>query len=326
MHRNADLYRGITLFERRLGRARRSVKSVGADLVEHLVGDLEKAGYIDRSARGSRLARWVSAQVEEGEPNHALLGAWYLHHLCASVERTDVVKAAVRAILLHSAPTEAIHVDEDPVAVLLVLCDELFEWEPYNRAIPSPNAISRSFHAMAVDVQAYPTRMKTLVISGLSIQATSEGGLQATLTRAPGDARWPTFKVRLKHPEYLEVPVYRTWLTMAQNLGRIQPSALGFAPAVVVKSEVPHGVPSTRRLLHSVAHDLLLPFRGGLERWLAEEDRFWLAGDERSESVTLTPSTPPLYAGDIRAFLPELSRDVDQLVGSRMQYASPQRR
>jgi hypothetical protein len=308
--------------ERHLDRAEGVFRRAGADMSTRSVEDLQTAKCLD--GKDPELARWMDEQkaAGSGKPDHALLGAWYLHRLCRrlGLDTSDVVRQALRAIMLHQVMSHQIDVERDPAAALLTLCDELFEWDPYMRSVPVHNGVSRSLHTMAVDIEPNPSRARRIQIEGLRVEATEGEGVVAWLRRAPEGqgGGWPRIHVELKHPEFLGGKVHHYWLTMAQNLGRLVPYR-GFGPMVLVKSQVPpwlERIGGFRDLLRK-AVDPSTPGAGkltsapSLRQWLSDKPRFEKSGGY--EIVRLGP-IPRLFTEDAREYLAKLEELVNEVV------------
>lgn len=209
------------------------------------------------------LAAWVDRQLTTGHPSHALTGAWYLHCAAALLEdlRPEISREAVRAVLLHAAPTHIIDVQTDPVAALLALCDELFEWDPSDPPLRVP----------AGSVAPRPSRAAALQFTQLRVQVDDDGQLDTalhldhepvTLTDG-GPPSWPRVRVGHVHPEKLDGHVFPMWLAVAQNICRIKPGRHGFAPVIDLWGPVPRHV---QRAVDS-SHHLLGAMLGEPTPW-----------------------------------------------------------
>jgi hypothetical protein len=313
-----------------LGEAHDSMKTTGIALVDRCVKELG-----EHVLKGPSWDRWILRQRRTGQPDHALLGAWYLHRISAEMGEgaRGVMAEAARAILLHGAVCERIDVEKEPAAALLVLCDEVFEWEPTSRAAPGPNAVGRSLHAMAVDLQPLPTRMARFGIAGLKVRV-MDGKLQATIrdSRQPA-GRTPPHKalrarvrplpaifVELEHPEFLDLPTYRILLTMAQNLGRLSASPAGWAPHVHLTARRHEQVPTTYRLLKLFARESTLSVRPAIDGWLRERTALsqWIwTSEEGWESVLLGPLKGLLFSDDIRSEMKQIDAEIEKLMRNK---------
>ncbi|MEZ4296020.1 MAG: hypothetical protein R3B70_13675 [Polyangiaceae bacterium] len=154
-----------------------SVSEAGGEVAQKCFEDLDLTYYTKEE-----LARW-RAQLGGREPNHGLLGAWYLHRVGLGVldrsadldgfreTQGEILGMAVRAVLLHGAQTGHVSADRDPVASMLILCNEVFEWDPGRHLAPAPSSIGRSFHVMAADVPAREPRDAWIKIPSLQVTA-----------------------------------------------------------------------------------------------------------------------------------------------------------
>jgi len=314
-----------------LGKAHEDIRSAAVTLVERCSEYLVKDKVVDGKAAWWQ--RWIAAQKANCQPNHSLLGAWYLSRLCANLdaESSDqpaLLREAKRAVLLHGAVCESIDVATDPAAALLVLCDEIFEWEPVSRAAPGPNAVGRSLHAMAVDLRPLPMRVARFGIAGLGVKVVN-GKLDATISATSSsvhDAGRPSLKatmpplpavfVELEHPEFLDVPTYRIILTVAQNFGRISPSNSGWAPHVHLTAQPQEQLQTTFVILQRLGTQSSLPIRKVIYNWLVERDRLgqWRVDAHKGrEHVLLTPLSRPIHTEDIRGAIPQIEEAMKEL-------------
>jgi hypothetical protein len=288
-------------------------------LVEDCVRALTQSRTLDLDE--GALKRWTEVQKERAEPDHSLLGALHLHRLSQRIPPADAgdIVAAIRAVILHGAVCERIVVEQDPAAALLVLCDEIFEWEPSNRGAPGPNAVGRALHAMAVDLPPLPAHVSHAGMDGLSVTCNERGLLEATLdiTRVEPHDNWPTFRIELEHPEFLDIPAYRLLLATAQKVGRISRSQLGFGPRVFVRTAIANDADGIAQLFQRVVAESRLPIRTVIERWLSLQrahDMPPVKGPGGVETWLLETLDPAYYVDDIRWYLPALEREVDDIL------------
>ncbi len=318
-----------------------TLHGAGRDLVRRCVDELKKAGWIDIH-QDPDLNRWLDDQLASGQPDHALLGAWYLHCTCRNLPdlNPDVVRDAVRAVLLHGVPTRPILLDAeegqaDPVAALLVVCDELFEWLPNQSVAPSPNTVARSRHTLAAEDRPVHSRTRRVRLRDLTVLADGE---QLSAALHIGKKRrglgWPAIDLVLEPTEFQDVPVLQTWLSLTQNLRRIRRSGAGFGPMITVYTEIPprlqdlklHG---TRELLERVVRSPYarqLPLAASLEVWLSDDSRF---PDPRSledpqhrprdtrlreQCVVIRAEGRAFHTRDIRASFPQMLEIVDRIL------------
>src|SRR5262249_13561817 len=154
------------------------------------------AGYLDKS--DGKLSAWMARQQEDRRLLHGLFSAWYLHRHCASNQPCDpeVTSMAVRAILLHDCLSAPIDAQRDPVAALLVLGNEVWEWDPWTQVAPSDRG--RSLHKMGTSVAAHEPQDYLIRLRGMRFKA-ADGGLVACLPlpSAPRET-WPTIAVTLQ--------------------------------------------------------------------------------------------------------------------------------
>lgn len=308
---------GITRGEPELTGALRdtsdAVTAAGARLAETCVAALAEKATTEPVSEPA-LARWLDEQQRHGRPDHGLLGAWYLLRRCERLPLPEAaVKAAARAVLLHSAVRQTVDPDLDPAAALLILCDELFEWEPSLAAGPSPNAVGRSLHAAAVEHNPLRSRAAVLQIHGFAAEA-GPGGLRMTLKACEGGA-WPVFSVALQPPGVMEEPAFRVWMTMAQNLGRLRAAQSGWGPTVRLSATIPPRVSailgSTTALLDRAVHTSRLAERSWLQAWLSgQQPRV----DGDTEHFTITAAGRAMTPGDVRSILPALKDEALQIL------------
>lgn len=287
-----------------LQKVEESVSVAGGEVAHKCFEDLGLAYFTKEE-----LARWRD-QLEGGEPNHGLLGAWYLHRVGLGVlersadvdgfreAQTEILRMAVRAVLVHGASTGQLRSDVDPVASMLVVCNEIFEWDQGRHLAPAPSSIGRSFHVMAADVPAREPRDAWIKIPSLSVRATNPetGELSSQLIVDPTQKTWPEIHIGLQPPQRLDVPVLRLWLLKAQSLGRLVATRHGLCPTVVMRSRIDVTLLSrgltTKTLLDRVAErKALSAIRPALRAWLAQRDRFTEIEmpDRNEESVRLGP-------------------------------------
>jgi hypothetical protein len=239
----------------------------------------------------------------------------------------DVQRSAVRAVLLHGARTLPVYTRNDPVAALLILCDELFEWETMLRRGPAANAVSRSLQAMAVSMRPHESRVGRIKLPGLHIaRSASETGIVVSYA-APADATAANevilAELALRPPEHLYAPVYSLWLSMAQNLGRVhmrarRDGAPGRFPAIVVTSREPWPI-AMGALLYRLAATSYLPPAPAIARWLLTQGNLRpntsesdVSGDRR-EIVRISEYHALEYDHDIRRYLDELDEHAERI-------------
>lgn len=320
-----------------------SVTEAGNEVAQKCIDDLGSAYYSKEE-----LARWRD-ELCGPEPNHGLLGAWYLHRVGQTVldrtadtdglreEQTEVLRMAVRAVLVHEAATGPIRTDSDPVAAMLIVCNEVFEWDPSRHLAPAPSSIGRSFHVMAADVPAREPRDAWIQIPSLQVRAVrptrdehaaadEDVGLvlDASLTVSADQETFPEIHIGLQAPQRLDVPVLRLWVLKAQSLGRLVPTRYGLCPTIVMRSRIDmvlsdRGL-TTKSLLDRVAERKpLAKIRPALRAWLAkdqlveEESRLRREG---YESVHLGPLKQGLLFADLFTWLKRIEEEAWAVVQS----------
>ena len=308
-----------------------SVNEAASEVAQKCFEDLGLSYYTKEE-----LGRFKDELVGTTEPNHGLLGAWYLHRVGLGVlERSedidgfretqgDILRMAVRAVLFHGAATGQIRSDVDPVASMLIVCNEIFEWDPGRHAAPAPSSIGRSFHVMAADVPAREPRDAWIRIPSLVVRASeTEGELDALLRVDPTQKTWPEIHVGLQVPQRLDVPVLRLWVAKAQSLGRLVATRHGLCPTVVMRSRIDLTLLSrgltTKSLLDRVAdRKSLSAVRPALRAWLALKDRFQEReiGDRSEESVRLGPLEQRLLFENLFEWLRRIEEEAWSVVQS----------
>ncbi len=298
---------------------RLTVSDAGRKLVETCARELELHECIDL-AQEPELETWVERQRSAGEPNHALLSAWYLLKVCtrAACLRPEVIRSAVRATLLHGALGAAVDSAENGVAALLVLCDELCDWPPARSLTAHMGRDGRLLNERSNGLVRHNGRARTLGITGLWVEPDASGGLRVGLDPSAGvraeaaEPGWPCITIGLRKPHELAGAVLELWLRSAQNIGRIRRSSAGWAPSITIEGEVPARLASvgqtTRSLLDATAQRTRSAVRGRLHQWLENSAVFpdcELAGSSR-EAVHLIGLQRTLASDDIALYLPEL--------------------
>jgi hypothetical protein len=266
------------------------------DLLQHCSDALEAKGVADRGVDADLDAQ-LRLLHERGEAHHAVTGAWMLDRRlqgCSGLD-PDVARSALRAVLLHSLPRTRIRAAQDPAAAVIVLCDELFDWEPVLPAradVRDPGGGRLGAHR--------PGRYRSLQVP----LAFVDGHLVA----ADGEGVW-TVEARLPPPTAHGSPPFHTWLTVAQDLARIDwGDQAGFVPEVRIVS--PRLVVGARRVsVYKVLRKALLgdastPGAEPLRRWLdAAHDAE--ASEARGEDVLVVrPLTDRVYKDDVRVLFP----------------------
>jgi hypothetical protein len=227
--------------------------------------------YLDR-VRDRTVVNWIQTDGETRESNHGLLGAYYLHAVCASSTVPARVRLqAVRAVLLHDAPTVPISIEQDPCAAVLSLCNEMFDWDPARPASVSPSALARAFHVPPERAVPVASPFSEVRCSAARVVVAANGKLSVRLSQAPlGSASGPTLDVRLEPSLTLETPAYTLWLQKAQRLGRLRRTSWGLAPALILRGDVHPEVLGLKRDTFEVLESTVLVIRPPLRRALIE--------------------------------------------------------
>lgn len=210
------------------------------------------------------LAAWLDAQLQS--PGHSLISAYYLARILEGREIDAWVRrSAIRAIMLHDALALKLSADDDPIAALLVLCDELFEWDPAQPI--TPGSPGKSLQVIAPEVPSHEPRDRWISVE----HPQSMQGLEVWVTLAePQDSsRWPRVRIHLQGPQRLAVPVHQLWLRKSANLGRIVRARSGFGPVVSMTSALPGGGETNRKRIETLMDDPgFQDMREVLVKWL----------------------------------------------------------
>ncbi len=261
------------------------------------------------------LAGWLKEQIRVGAADHSLLGAWYLYRLSKTTEERERLKPSrkilegARAILLHQVVTQDIETKDDPVAALLVLCDEIFDWLPSRKRRSSIHAGSIRGGAQELDVRPEGSRAKWIYLPQLALSSDDMSPhdlrWKLRLTQEDLDNGWPTVEIHLKEPDHLDQPTWQIWLQVFQNLARINQGQHGWRPFIRVISTIPGELQQVG--LHT--QSLLARWASSSRKTAASQLRNWLVGpyfDSGEESPTEALSIP---AGMRRYFTKNISRD-----------------
>lgn len=316
------------------GAARKRLKAIRSALdqnVEHLLVNCERelieAGVFD-PAKEQKVHEWIDECVEQGQADHSVLGAWYLIRVAKSAPslQSSVVRQAARAILFHGINTQEIRTDEDPVAALLVLCDELIVWRQGHEP-PVSSEVGRYIHSIASELRPEESIFLDLNMHGLkgSLETDQEGkpvklsftldwkaNLKDALSDPPAKT-WPVLKATLRQPDRLPTPAYKLWLLTSQNLGRIGPLAqIKFGPVLHLTSKIPsrHPTLTIREIFAQVVPRAGLSLRPCLQRWLS---RYPPTTHGTEESAICGPAQP-FCERRLPPLFPELERLVEAVV------------
>jgi hypothetical protein len=311
--------------QERLKKLRGQIGESAKELVEHCEKELRDAKYFDpmkESSLSSALSRLKEKCLEKCTGDHSVLGAWYLHRSVQNLNDMDlesVVKPAVRAVLLHQIyeiREQSVNTAEDPVAGLLILCDQVFECLPGSRTRVNGNHwVNRSpdgFRSSAIRLPELAMRMgdKDEMICELVLNDNSftDG--------------WPSIEIELVHPDYHSAPPYHAWLAFVQNLSRLQKSELGWSGNVILKSQIPSAMYNTkthvRKFLQDVVDRTDHPFKVPLRRFLIEGRFNHAAHESGFESVRVGPLDRPFFVEDFDKMLDVLDTEYRRVCdGSR---------
>lgn len=285
-------------------------REVGSRILAQAVTDLHNASLFASSPEQKALYRWLERLPVDGRGVHDVLSAWGLLAQARAVghEHHPALGPALRAILLHEADGVVVDGAQDPAALVLVLCDTLFEWDP----APPPSRGSRALaHASAVlasDVGAYRSNALEIDWAGRS------WGPDGPRVQGPH----LHFHVHLWPDLGRDGEVPLVWLAATQNLLRIRwgDSTSNSGPQIRLSIRSDAGA---RAWLDAAAGRLGGPAQAGLIEILRSlRDKQLRPGDRRrcvhwsgtadEEVVTLTLLGESLWTGDIRACFPELRR------------------
>ncbi len=304
---------GVASIEKTLGSVSDSFAVPGRELVGACRAALE-AGYPGEAVTGheekyrivgnrddNQLMKWMEEQRKKNRPDHGITGAWYLREVCGQGDGAPAVAVpAIRATLLHNAVTVGIDAARDPVAALLVFCNEIFSWNPARHLGPAPSSVGRSLHLMAADVPPHEPRNRAIKLEGFHTEFDGRSGRLETWLDPPSERDaptrgWPRVILRLQPPERLDVSVLSLWLVKAQKLGRVSGvERYGWRPAVVLEGTIDARLLacgySTKRLLEKTAWALGGTLKEAILKWLDDRDgRFSEDVASRKEAVVLGP-------------------------------------
>lgn len=341
------------LLKLNLASVEETLKRAGSGIAETCYKDLLAAGYLDVNS-DTVLVNWLEGQVASGEPDHGLISAWYLHHLCEGSKLLidDMLQNAVRAILVHNAVAVSLNIEQDAVAAFLVLSNELFEWDlgapfqvsTHDRFDQSPVLVSPDSLQMSRYRQILLKRLQTQFElhqrgSLEDLQCPEVDPLELGFSTcdmvvhlSEDNPTWPHFFVGLQEPEYLDVPVMAIWLTKAQTFARfVTHQANGWRPQLTIQNAKPplrlqKGL-QTEELLALLALHSRLPFRPYLKRWLLacrEQQCFEslvLESEQdqfgEPEAIRIHNLDEPFFYEDIRKWMPRLIQEAEELLRLR---------
>ncbi|MEZ4466049.1 MAG: hypothetical protein R3F43_16750 [bacterium] len=183
-------------------------REIGARMLAQAVTDLRNASLFASSLEQKALYRWLERLPVDGRGVHDVLSAWGLLAQARAVGHDEhpALAPALRAILLHEADGVIVDGTQDPAALVLVLCDTLFEWDPAPPPTRGSRALAHASAILASDVGAYRSNALEVDWDGRSWRTTDRASRWATCTSTsgsgpiwPGTARSP--RVAGGHPE-----------------------------------------------------------------------------------------------------------------------------
>jgi len=282
------------------------------ELIRTCTSELVAGGVLEPN-RDPEIIAWLDAQVAAGDPDHGLLAAHHLFQITASVraEERDVIRWAVRAILLHGATVVPVDSDTDPAAALLLVCNELCEWEPDRSAVSSPSQAPRAARLLKMGLRRAEPCYRAVRISGL--QHTFESG---RLSSSLPDQSWPTLEIVLQPPGHLTRPSYLISLHKAQTIGRLRLSERShWRPSLTIVSDIEPRLRalglSGRSILEWLAQHSHASIRPWLAHWLTAAHPFVDTTDLGTETVRLNPLPSPLCPFDVTQQLSRLEREAE---------------
>ncbi|HXU30532.1 MAG TPA: hypothetical protein VN851_08155, partial [Thermoanaerobaculia bacterium] len=263
---NQELPQGDRSVRERLRHVRQEVDSAAQDLMAECERELVSEQYFDPQKERS-IAGWLRVETEAGRYDHSLVGAWYLHRVACTVVPFEVLRPAVRAILLHQIVAQPISSQQDPTAALLVLCDELMDWRPSGRPKGGLAAGFPDLGSRSLDVRREGSRAQSIRFPQLTYRNDCW-----EMQVASGEP-FPLVEITLREPDHLTMPVYQIWFLMLQNLVRvIDDSSRQWQPEVTVTSSVPGNLAARdtnhQEVLGILARTSRHPCRAFLETWL----------------------------------------------------------
>ena len=285
------------------------------------------AANIYEAQSSPELARWVDRQVNEGIPDPALTSAWYLLRAAQQVSdvHEKVVRAATRAVLLQGAPSASVNINQEPVPALLVMCDALFDWQPggHSHGVRQDGQALRQSRIASI---RFPDLDVTVVDGPVPSLRSTFAMTTDTVKLSPGSApAWPRVVLTHVHPTRLGGHVFPLWISIAQNIARLRPSARGFGPLIEVRGQVPGRVhrtaESTTGLLDRVLPRIQSQWRARLKLWLTSTLSTPVSSLEAAadggtpvESRLIYPLERSIARDDLRRHLPQLQQEADSVM------------
>ena len=305
-----ELPRGDRLLKQRLDRVHQEVDHAAKDLMADCERELRENEYFD-PVRERPLALWLQEEMDVGRHDHSLLGAWYLHRIASASQELspDVVRQAVRAVLLHQVVTQSIDSARDPVSALLVLCDELMDWRPSEGPRGGLPIGLPVLGRRQLDVRPEGSRARQIRVQNLRCDRGAW-----ILSLAQGKS-WPVLEVQLQEPDHLTMPVYQTWLLIFENISRLSVNhPFGWMPTIDVISTVPGQLAALQtnheELLGALARTTRLPFRTHLVKWL---ERIDVRRDPGKEHFRISPSIGDRWRESVLHSFEDLRKEIERI-------------
>ncbi len=282
------------------------------------------------------LLRWLERRPAADPYTHEVLGAWCLALRAEWAPELEVKTrtAALRAILLHRAFTVPLAPRQEPTAWLLVLCDELVDWDPHvlDRRLGAPRG--RTPRVLGGDLQPHRSRARGARLGG-AVPHVEAGRLHLVMPLRATPRLEIT--VRLRADIGLAGRSQLVWLAAAQNLERLQRLVVGTGDAeVAVGPEVVFEMGlagwrhdarfDTRAVLLEALPRFDHPARAAIHRWLASAQAR-IGVDDGTEHVRFLPEGRVLWHDDLRRVFGPLTRLCDTLLSERalLHAQAPQR-
>lgn len=269
-----------------------SLRDIAGHWARRAVAELATPHFVSE-VEDAELADWLKAAARDANPEHGILGAYYLARVTRDLasQHGELRRRAVRAVLLHGASSAPVDVVRDPVAAVLLLCNELFDWDATRARVASRASVSHWFHAMGADVPAYEPRHRRLWLHGIKLTYPFKEGIGQVVAEVPGCLQ---VCMDLQPPERLDVATHAVWLVKAWRLARLVPRAHhAWEPELEIRSQVRDDLLSlgldTYTLLERLVPELPPPFRADLVRWLTSNVKHLQGRDERLRIRAGTP-------------------------------------
>ncbi len=297
-----------------------TLTQAASEFAERCRRELLEGGYFDTFEQKA-IGEWLEDKKQTAsEADSALLGAWYVHRVASGTDLdSEVRRQAVRAVLLARVVTLRINLEADPVAALLVVCDELFAWNPRPvaargleawRWLHERQASSLTTRFESIELPELHFRIDRIEEEGRPPFETLVGVLDEPLHLLP------SFAIEVADPdEVLEGNVPGVWLGLQQNLGRIKVSSSPsrqMEPWIKVRSRVPRQLAgcglTCRTLLEEVAHRASSKLRTSLEAWLKKWEPLPRNDYEECWIKTLEDQEKPFTREEPTPWIEELER------------------